>query len=428
MSLQNDLDELLQAGIISSDTAAEITRYYQSKKENTGSRFNSLLGILGALLVSAGIVLVVAHNWDDLGPGMRTFFAFLPMVIGQGLCAYTLLKRKDSRLWRECSSVVLFFAMMAAISLISQIYQISGSLEGLLFTWLLVTAPIVYVMNSSVTSLLVIAVATWYGFLVGYDFSDRSQIAWYYFGFLLFIAPHYYWYARYNRPSIFFHFHNLFLAASLIINLGMFATATSGDWGSALYLALFSFYYLLGNTNFFRKLPLAGNIFLLFGLLGTIILLMAWSFQVFWIDVNRHRIYPGFGPAQIVVIWLSLLSLVLVVKHYRDGFKFDPVGFSVFVYLFCILANNAYLSPLMINLWTLLLGVFFIRKGSLQNHLGILNLGLLIILLLAVLRFFDDNIPFIYRGLLFVAAGAGFFAANYLMLRKRKAVTQNNNP
>lgn len=434
-----DLDDLVRAGIISSDTAEQITRYYQSKKDSSGNRFNTLLGILGALLVSAGIVLVVAHNWDDLGKGLKTFFAFLPMVIGQALCGYTLLRKKDSVLWRESSSVFLFFAMAAGISLISQIYQVSGSLDGFILTWLLVTAPLVYIMKSSVTSLMIIAAATWYGSLVGYDRSDRAgfhSVPWYYLAFLLFLAPHYYWYARHKSQSLFFHFHNWFLAVSVIINLGTVNSFLFWEWGSAVYMALFSMYYVLGNTPFFKRMHIFSNPFSITGLLGTLVLLTAWSFDTLWDDLLTRgwtigSSTVGFYMASFQVVLLTLLiaTVALMIYNYRKEktFVFDPAGFSVFVFLACVLINRDDLCQFIVNCWILVIGLFYIRKGSRQNHFGVLNLGLLIVLALAVFRFFDDNIPFLWRGVFFVIAGAGFFAANYLMLRKNKAVSQKNN-
>jgi uncharacterized membrane protein len=74
----------------------------------------------------------------------------------------------------------------------------------------------------------------------------------------------------------------------------------------------------------------------------------------------------------------------------------------------------------LINAWTIFIAIFFIRKGAAKNHLGIVNFGLIIIAALAICRFFDDRIPFIWRGIFFLATGVAFFAANYLLLRKRK--------
>ena len=76
---------------------------------------------------------------------------------------------------------------------------------------------------------------------------------------------------------------------------------------------------------------------------------------------------------------------------------------------------------ILINLLVLMLGLLIVRKGAQKNHLGILNYGLLIITALILCRFFDAEISFITRGIMFVLVGAGFFAGNYLMLKKRRS-------
>jgi hypothetical protein len=49
------------------------------------------------------------------------------------------------------------------------------------------------------------------------------------------------------------------------------------------------------------------------------------------------------------------------------------------------------------------------------------NVGLLTIIVLIVTRFFDINISFLWRGLVFMALGIGFFLTNYLLIKRAKA-------
>ena len=152
-SLLKDIDGLVQANIISSDTAQRIITYYQQKKETAPDKLNIILGILGAMLVGSGIILIVAHNWDELSRPFKTTLSFIPLLLAQLLCAYTLIKQKRSAAWRESSGVLLFFAVGTSISLISQIYQVSGSLSGFLLTWVLLTLPLIYLLISHVMSI-----------------------------------------------------------------------------------------------------------------------------------------------------------------------------------------------------------------------------------------------------------------------------------
>ncbi len=428
-----DLEELVGAGIISADTAEQISRYYESKKDNSGNRFNILLGILGALLVGAGIVLVIAHNWDDLNKTIKTIFAFLPLVLGQGLCAFTLLKKSGSRVWRESTAVILFFAQAASISLVSQVYQVSGTLAGFIVTWLLLAAPLVYIMRSSVCSLLVIAAATWYVYVEGYSYSifnSEQTIPWYYPGFILFLLPHYYQFAKNDRDSNFFHFHNWLLAISFTIGLGGFIfNDVPAQWGWITYMALFNLLYLVGSSTYFSRFTVITNPFLITGLLGSIFILIIWTNDWAW-DISRSTGATfQIRPYQVIVtLFLLAITVLIIYKLTRDKkFAANPVRYSCFVLMACMLAGQGFAGLFIINCWVLLTGLYYIGKGNLRNHLGILNFGLLIIVALALFRFFDDNIPFIWRGIFFVIAGAGFFATNYLMLRKRKTVAQNNN-
>ena len=155
MSLKNDIQDLLNADIISSETAERIQTYYQRKKGQNSNRLFIVFALLGAILIGLGIILIIAHNWDELPRMIKTIFAFVPLIIGQGLCAYTLWKRKESTAWRESSSVFLFFAVGASISLISQIYNIPGNVSSFVLTWMLLILPLVYLLRSSVTSLFV---------------------------------------------------------------------------------------------------------------------------------------------------------------------------------------------------------------------------------------------------------------------------------
>ena len=205
--LLRDIQDLVTANIITRDTADQIEQYYRNKNEKPDGRFNIVLGILGALLVGSGIVLLVAHNWDQMSRSMQTVFAFLPLAVGQALCLFVLIRKRSNIAWRESSSVILFFAVASCIALISQIYHITGTLEGFILNWLLLTVALVYIMTSSLVSLLVIACATWYAMLVGYSgiFSrTRDQLPYEYVGFIVAIIPHYYQYLKRNRNSNFF--------------------------------------------------------------------------------------------------------------------------------------------------------------------------------------------------------------------------------
>jgi uncharacterized membrane protein len=138
-----DIPELLKAGVITKETADSIQDYYQTKSGSSANRLFIVFGILGAILVGLGIILIIAHNWDELSRTTKTLFAFLPLLIGQVLCGFALIKKQNSIAWRESGTAFLFFSVGASISLVSQIYNIPGDLSSFLLTWMLLCFPLI---------------------------------------------------------------------------------------------------------------------------------------------------------------------------------------------------------------------------------------------------------------------------------------------
>jgi len=94
--------------------------------------------------------------------------------------------------------------------------------------------------------------------------------------------------------------------------------------------------------------------------------------------------------------------------------------FILFVFAFMLGAGAPMLATIFINILVLAVAISTMQRGLILNHLGILNFGLLITTVLAVCRFFDTDISFVLRGLMFLAVGVGFFIANNMLLKKRR--------
>lgn len=429
--LIKDIPELVNAGIISQETGLKIIQYYELKKQSAPNNLVILLGILGALLVGSGIVLIVAHNWDELSRSLKTMLAFLPLVAGQIICAYTLVKQKESRVWKECSSVLLFFAIGVSISLISQIYQISGSLSGFLLTWILLSLPLVYLLSSSTVAFLCLGGITWYACELGY-FERPGKIPFMYAIVLLLLIPYYRNLFKEKPGSNTLNLLNWFIAISVTISLGSFTAKQDSlyEWLFLLYCILFCISYFIGRSPYFKEKSVMANPFISIGIPGMLVILLTWSFDFLWKELDKPlKVAPFSDPLPYMIITGLLAAMYLAWKNLQQqrGKPFEPTGLSFLVFLLLLIGirGSPLIATFIINGWIFFIAIYFIMKGSRENHLGILNFGLIILASLALCRFFDDNIPFIWRGLFFVATGAGFFIANYLILRKRKQLLKS---
>lgn len=421
-----NLKELVSSGVIDERTAEHIQSFYEQKRTPSINRLTVAFGILGAILTGLGIILIIGHNWDNFNRITKTIIAFLPMLIGQGLAGYALFNKKTNIAWLEGSGTFLVFAVGACIALISQIYNIMGELGNFLFTWSLLCLPLIYALRSSMVSLLYIIGIGWYACEYGY-FSYPSSEPYMYWGLLLLVFPYYYQLFKEQPHSNFFNFHSWFIALSGVICLGMLASKAPHLMWIA-YTSLFGIYFLIGQHVFFKGKRLINNPFLAIGALGTIILLLIVSFNWFWEDLQRMN-YDVSQLAASPEIWINGILLILggwlLTKQLKEGniLETNPLKlvFVLFPIAYLLGLNVPIIGAVIMNLLLLLIGIFFIYKGNERNHLGVLNFGLLIIATLIICRFFDMNLSFVLRGILFVAIGVGFFLANARILKKKNA-------
>lgn len=426
MSILRDLPELIKADLITPETADKIRDYYNKKNSGSSNRLLLVFGVLGAILVGLGIILIIAHNWDEFSRGIKTGLAFLPLIIGQLLCGYALLKKQDQRAWKESASTFLFFSLGACLSLVSQIYNIPGNLSSFLLTWALLGFPLIYIMRSSIVSLLYMATITYYACETSY-WSYPTSTSYPYWLLLLGALPHYYLLYRQKPESNFTIFHNWIIPLSVIITLG----TLSGSMGELMFVAYFSLFgllYLIGNLDLFAQQKLSNNGYRILGSAGMIVLLLTLSFDWFWEELRRSD-FPFNelieSPEFFAAAGLSILAGGSFYFQQKDKPLSDikPLApmFILFIITF-IIGLSSPLAVVLINFFVFAIGILTIRSGAKQNHLGILNYGLLIITALVVSRFFDTDLSFVIRGILFVLVGTGFFAANYWMLKRRRNI------
>jgi uncharacterized membrane protein len=419
-----ELSELTQAQVITEETAQKITAYYNNQPNNSSNRLFIVFGILGALLVGMGVVLIIAHNWDILPKNIKLLIGLLPMILGQIVSGYLIVKRSERKAWREGTATFLVFAVAISISIVSQVYNIEGNFGRFLLVWMSLSLPIVYVLRSSMASLLFISGITWYACEVGY-FNYPHDHAFMYWVLLALILPFYYFeFFRSDQKNNFFYFHSWLLALSVTICLGVFID-DGGESMMIAYMSLFSAFVIMSELKAFDTHRVISNAYLVIGSLGVIMLLLALSFDWYWdelADTSIVGITSGaeFYVAIIITAAASILLFLLLRNKPFQNINSKSFAFILFIILFFIGLNSPMVSQLLINLLILMLAVHTIRDGAQRNHLGILNYGLLIITALILCRFFDTDFSFVVRGLLFIAVGVGFFATNYYMIQKRK--------
>lgn len=424
MSILRDLPELVSANIITDETAQKILDYYQGKRTTSPNRQLLIFGILGALLVGIGLLFIIANQWDDLSLVTKTACAFLLLLVPQALVIHVIARKQDKIVWRESTSLLLFFAVGANISLLSQIYQVNGEATSFILTWMLLAFPLIYLVDSSAVSLACLIGAMFYRFAVKLEATDANEA---YFFWLLFALPlpHYFRLIKHSPGLLLSKFHHWVIPFVLTVSIQIISD-NYGEMMSPVYLSMFAIFILIAKNPVFAGLPPIFNGFKIFGFAGTMITLLTMTFSNNWENLAGKHYQLGIlmvTPEFIANLVLFLVATWILYRYYRNkslsDLKITDITYWLYLLIFYI-GTFTHQSYILVNILVLAWAVILIREGSRQNHLGVLNTGMIVLTLLITCRAFDTDLSFVAKGSLFVLVGIGFFLSNWLILKKRK--------
>jgi len=423
--LRGQLPELVAAGAISSENARAIERHYESVKARTNFGF-VILATVGAALVGAGIILLIAHNWDELSRTTRTIIAFLPLLIAQALVVFVLMRRDECRPWREAVAVFDVAAVATAISLISQTYQIQGSFAEFMRVWLLLSIPIVYLLRTTLGAVVyVIGTVVW--LFSRWGFFSREANPMLFWILLLLVVPYFLIRFRNDRDSRETATLAIVLMVAALFGLGSTAEFAKADMGGIAFAGLLAAIYLCG-IRFFSRTDERLHVVALLGGIGVGITAIVLSFESIW-HLSHDLNWGERSAASNVGLALELLFPVLAVclaglEILRQRFEFSwtvaslPIVAAI-VWGIAKSCDCSFIAAAIINCYALLLGIDILARGIRTHSVARANFGLLLIAALAISRFFDSELSFVTRGLGFIIVGAGFLIANILLFRKR---------
>ncbi|MBI2432514.1 MAG: DUF2157 domain-containing protein [Candidatus Hydrogenedentes bacterium] len=424
--LYEELPNLVSAGVLSAEGAARLRQYYGDAGEQVRRNYAlAVCAALGAALIGLGIILLFAHNWENLSRPARTVLSFTPLVLGQLIAGWTLLRRPDSVPWREGSGIFLMAGVGAAIALIGQTYHISGDLGAFLFTWMLLSLPIVYVLGAVVPGAFYWIGLTWWA---GFVQSEGGQVV-LFWPLAALMGPYLWKVARDNPYGPRAILLGWVLALCLCVATGITLERSLPGLWTVIYCALFATMYLLGAYAFggapaFWQRPLE-----VVGAAGIAVVSLMLTFREPWREVgwNYYRSSAGYHAWAAVQDYLlasgllaaSALLLVLVYRERRlEKIPFGVAGVVALVVYATIAAELPESFALAIfNVYLFALGLITLFSGLLSRHLPTLNWGLLLVSTLIIARFFDVDLSFTARGIAFILVGIGFLAANLVVRR-----------
>jgi uncharacterized membrane protein len=436
--LRTQLPELVATGAISTDNASAIERHYAAEEADSHNLGFILLAIVGSVMVAAGVILIIAHNWDDLSRPTRSILAFLPLIVAQALALFVLMRRDESQAARESVAIFDVAAVATAIALISQTYQIQGSFADFMQIWLILSVPVIYIFRSTFGAIAYIIGSVVWLFARGlWAFNDPAHL--FFWLFLLAIVPYYILLLRRDRFSREVTVLSIFLLAATCIGLEFAVESTRANLGGLAYAGLFAAVYLCG-IRFFQRDENRLSALALIGGIGIGAMAIVLSFESMW-HMTTDSWRPVSGTARGIAIAIQLFFPAIAVailvwdyaKRRRITFSIAAGALPLVAGLAWLIANlapatqraqdTAYslVAALIFDVYALLLGIELLVRGVRANSVARANFGLLIIAALTIARFFDSDLTFLTRGLGFIVVGLGFFVANIVFFKKRAA-------
>lgn len=411
--LLGELPELERAGVIDAPTAARLRARYADAAQGGGAL--GLSAILGALLVGLGLILLVAHNWDQWSRGLRLFITALPLAGGQAACVYALWRRPLSQAWREGAAAFTALAFAAALALVAQIFQFGGDLDRYLLSCALVALPLVYALDASLLAVLVgAALLGWVG---AQDGAARAPL-------LVLLAyatllPHAISVWRRDRGSL-----RSVLLIGWLVPLLFAALTVAMPWVRHygwLWIGACALLLILLDDGLGGELSLVRRPLRAYGELGWALVALATTFPEFWREHWLARYADGALLQAGVVLGLVLAAAGLLALHALWRRQWLLAALAVPVAALALTQGHAPPAvPLAVffNAYVLAIGVAVIQAGLHTRLLRLVSSGLTLIAVLVLLRFFGGEWSFVARGVAFVATGLGFLAAHAWLRRK----------
>ncbi len=431
--LNEELSGLVDDGVLDEAAAERLRNRYPAPSSLSGTRLAIVIcACFGALLIGSGVILLLAHNWEQLGRPARAAIAILPLLVSQVLAGWVLVRRGESTAWREGSATLLVLALAAAMALVDQTYHTGDDLESFLWRWSLLLAPLPWLLNSSSAAILYLASLTWWA---GAAKADRLEVIWLW-PLALAVVPHLVSVLREGRRGL--------RAANLQWACAIFLCVAAGvglEWRVPglwilVYTGLFALMIVVGTASRRDEERLWRRPFEAVGVTGSLVLWLILSFDEPWKHIGWNHIHNDerfheaaslFDVVLAVGLPLAALAVVaLILDRRRHALAMLwTVSVPVVAVIWPLVAASentdlGWVAALAFNLILFGVGIATITSGVRSQNLGTVNLGMIVVAGLVVVRFFDSEIGFVAKGLAFIAVGAGFLVANVIMARRLK--------
>jgi uncharacterized membrane protein len=176
-----DIQKLHDAGLITDEQRQKIIGHFKLKED--GGNFLAIVSIIGAVLIAAGIALLIFAHWNEIPRGVK-IAGGLALMLGAHAGGWWLREIQGQyRKTGEALHLIGSCLFLANIALIGQIYNIVSRPPNAFLLWWIGIAALPWLLRSKPQHvLLLLAFGTWFGLEVNergswiYCGDDERQI------------------------------------------------------------------------------------------------------------------------------------------------------------------------------------------------------------------------------------------------------------
>ncbi len=157
-----DIEKIHDAGLITAEQRDKITAHFGLKDE--GGKFLVIITFVGAVLISAGIALLIASNWNDIPHGLKIVVGLALMLSAHGFGWWLREVHGKYPKTGEALQLTGSLLFLANIALVGQIYHLESRTPNAFLLWFLGIAALPWLLHSKAQLVLnVLAFSLWFG-------------------------------------------------------------------------------------------------------------------------------------------------------------------------------------------------------------------------------------------------------------------------
>jgi uncharacterized membrane protein len=175
-----DIQKLYETRLITDEQRQRIVEHFKLKEDS--NRFLAIISFVGAVLVAAGIVLLIASNWDAIPRGVKLAAGLALMLSAHGAGWWLREVRGDYRKTGEALHLAGSLLFLGNIALVGQIYHLVSRPPNAILLWWAGIAALPWLLRSQIQHLLaLLAFGIWFGMEVNQNDSvvrlrDECQV------------------------------------------------------------------------------------------------------------------------------------------------------------------------------------------------------------------------------------------------------------